>query len=451
MSENSTSKTMSGKGTIPGANFSDGDKRKALGSFKIPKKDAGRDSTRASSAAGSSGTHPNKWQTVGKKKGRYDNVSKGRVTASAGIPTTPGGRETASAGTPQIPPHIRELWARENRCFRCGSESHHKSSCPLGAKASANAARSNSATNKVPLKRGAQAQKPSSKEDQRGVKRSHDPGPSGTTPPAKRTASTKKHCYAAAAAGALEVAIVTKDMGHISKRDFEKIRMLVEDAWLEQLEKGEEPFEVEQWLYTSQMATFSVPSERSGLPIERIIKEQGFSIISKMQLLEKRRPTTIITGLVTGSAASRERTILERLIKFEAERVGVIGRLEFYAAHLVQKSGNLLLKLIADDRAMACLKELDFELRIGASGRVKFTDERAEKKTSAAEKKMAKVEELEKSIEEHKKMLKDMLQQRRALEGDEESVGSIGVSNLSMETDDKEPGEKEKATADEDA
>ena len=122
--------------------------------------------------------------------------------------------------------------------------------------------------------------------------------------------------------------------------------------------------------------------------------------------------------------------------------------MEYYSSHPIEKSGNLLLKILLDDRAMACLEERKFELRIGASGRVKFSDERADKKTSKAEKQKAEREELMRTFEEQKKAMKESLEKIRALQPDEESVGSMGVSNLSMETEQTETGKQ--STVDED-
>ena len=457
---------MSGKGgPIPGATFPDGAKKLA-GNFKIPKKSntTGGTSGASTSAtnAGPSGSGSNNWTTVGgKKKGRSSDGQtggKGKATASAGTlnprkngPTSGTGRATAPAGTPTIPREVREMWAREKRCLGCGSESHWKSSCPLGAAAGAAATPSTSAPSKGPKGKGAKAPKLASNQDGRGVKRARDPAPTGQTPPAKKPAA-KKFSYAAAATSALEMAIVTREMGHVSKKDFDKLRTLVEDEWLVQLEQGKEPFEVEQWLYTNQLATFAVPNDRSVADVSRIVNEQGFTVVPKAEVLEKRRPTKILTGLVTGSAANRDRATLERLLKFEVERVGVRGRLEFYSAHPIQKSGNLLLKIILDDRAMDCLKERDFELRIGASGRVRFSDERADKKTSRADKLKAQKEELVKEYEATKDAMRTMYQKIRALEAEEtESIGSLGVSDLTVETEEMDTEKEQKQSEGEDS
>lgn len=90
-----------------------------------------------------------------------------------------------------------------------------------------------------------------------GLKRSRDQSASGMTPPAKRP--QKKHSYAEAAKGSLELVIVKKDEGHISAKDFHKLNQEVEDEWLHQLDKGDVPFNVEMELL--QPLCHSVGSE----------------------------------------------------------------------------------------------------------------------------------------------------------------------------------------------
>ena len=249
---------------------------------------------------------------------------------------------------------------------------------------------------------------------------------------------------------ALEVAIVTKERGHIAKKDYEKIKQAVDDEWLKLLEEGTEPFEVEQWSYTNQLATFSVPNDTSAGQVEAVVREHGFLAVPKAAIMNERRPSKILTGLVTGPAASRDRTTLERLLRFEAARLKISGRMEYHSAHLVQKSGNLLLKIVVDDVAMQGMEENSFELRIGASGKVKFLDDRAEKKINKQEDRKLQIEALEKQIEEQKNLLKETLRQRKELEQvDTDSVGSAGLSQLSVDVDEMETeAEKEKAETD---
>ena len=89
-----------------------------------------------------------------------------------------------------------------------------------------------------------------------------------------------------------------------------------------------------------------------------------------------------------------------------------------------------------DDDAKEQLSRADFELRIGASGKVKFIDERAQKK-SHPEYVRRRLAELEQSIDEHKQQIKDELEERRKLQEDLDkppaSVGSVGLSSLNVD------------------
>ena len=169
--------------------------------------------------------------------------------------------------------------------------------------------------------------------------------------------------------------------------------------------------------------------------METVVREQGFIAVRKDVLLESRKPTTILSGLVTGPASKRDRSVLERLLKFECDRVGITGRLEFHSSSLIQKSGNLLLRIVVDDDAKGELSRLDNELRIGASGKVKFLDEREEKKSNP-EWKRRRLAELEQKIAEGKQLIKEMAEEGQklceTLEDNPPSVGSLGMSGLDM-------------------
>ena len=256
--------------------------------------------------------------------------------------------------------------------------------------------------------------------------------------------TAKKHSYAAAAADALEVAIVTKDKGHISRKCFEDIRAAVEDKWLTQLEEGVEPFAVDAWFYLSTMATFSVPNDVSAGQVEMIVRAKGYLALPKNALLNERKPTKVLTGLVSGPAASRERSTLERLIAFEKKRVDICGRMEYHSSTVVQKSGNLLLRIVTDEDALEDLKKVDFELRIGASGKVKFTDPSAEKKLTAEQMRDKRRAELEESIAADKVRIKERLAELRSLNEETESIGSMGMSSMTVGDSKMDVSEKDK-------
>ena len=167
--------------------------------------------------------------------------------------------------------------------------------------------------------------------------------------------------------------------------------------------------------------------------------------LPKNALLDERKPTKVLTGLVSGPAASRDRSILERLITFEKKRVDIRGRMEYHSSTVVQKSGNLLLRIVTDEDALEDLKKVDFELRIGASGKVKFSDPSAEKKLTAEQMREKRRSELEESIASDKIRIKERLAELRALNEETESIGSLGMSSMTVEDANKmDVSEKDK-------
>ena len=404
---------MSGadKGVIPGAVFPGGDTGRPFGGGRIPKKNPDNPKVNSAETSSSAGDGEDWKDVAGAKKGR-SGYGKSRAAGSQPKAATKGS-QPKGAGTQGHRSHassdLRNRWREEKRCLGCGSESHWIRDCPVVSqpgRSTGNAHRSGSQPSKSGSAKGSQPSSSGSSGSQpnttgskstgsqprdkassgvkstetRGEKRKRDPAPTGATPPPKK-ATTKKFSYAAAAAGAIEVAIVTRERAHISKKDFNAIRDAVEEKWLSQLEEGKEPFAVEGWSYTSQYATFTVPNESAAGQVEAVVRDQGFCAIPKATILAERKPTTILTGLVTGSAAKRDRSQLERLLKFESGRLKIEGRIEFYSSSTIQKSGNMLLRILVDEDAKQQLSRVDFELRIGASGKVKFVDERAQKKS----------------------------------------------------------------------
>ena len=455
---------MSGadKGAIPGATFPGGDSGKPFGSYTIPKKKSTDTNSKATTAeatptsvtpsssapsAGSGGGRGG-WSVVNNNK-----RNKGGKTGSKGNPSAGGQPAGAGAASHRsmASGDLREVWRRDRRCLGCGSESHFIRDCPLVNQANNVSGSQPKDTSKTGKGKGGQPN-PSSNNPKGsqpkgktsagtgsanvagGKKRKHSTTPTGQTPPPKRPAS-KKFSYAATAAGAIEVAVVTKEHGHISKKDFNAIRDAVEEKWTTQLEEGKVPFTVEQWSYTSQYATYSVPDTESAGQVEAVVRDHGFLARAKEDVMNERKPTTILTGLVTGSAAKRDRKMLERMLKFEAQRVEIHGRIEFYSATPIVKSGNLLLRILVDEDAKWELSKVNDELHIGASGKVKFQDERALRK-SAPEYRRRRLQELEQSIEAHKKLLLDEVKERKELEIDLDtappSVGSMGMSSLNV-------------------
>ena len=468
------------KGPIPGAVFPGGDTGRPFGGGRIPKKSS--DNAQKATSAGTSssaGDGEGDWSDVRAKKGKSTNARQAKAAGSQPNAKVTGGQPTRSGAVSfrsSASPSLIARWSKEKRCLECGSDAHFIRDCPKRSQpgTSGTAHRSGSQPTKSGGASGSQPASSRSKTsnkpqggqprgkvptgaqstDARGEKRKRDPAPTGVTPPPKKPVP-KKFSYAAMAAGAIEVAIVTRERAHISKKHFNAIRDAVEEKWFSQLDEGKEPFAVEGWSYTSQYATFSVPNDVSAGQVEGVVRDQGFLAIPKATLLEERKPTTILTGLVTGSAAKRDRSQLERLLKFEANRLKIDGRIEFYSSSAIQKSGNTLLRILVDEDAKQQMSRVDFELRIGASGKVKFIDERAQKKSNPEYVKR-RLTELEQSIDEHKQRIRAELEERRQLQEDLEkppaSVGSVGLSSLNVddvEETDETAGDKEAKEQDE--
>ena len=241
------------------------------------------------------------------------------------------------------------------------------------------------------------------------------------------------------------MAIVTKDRGHIARRDFEAIRQAVEDKFIAQLDQNVVPLSIEGWNYTSHFATCYVADQESVVSLDEVVKSAGFILERKETLVAERKPVTILTGLLQGPAAKRERNEIERFLKFEQARVKIPGRIEFYSSIPIKRSGNTLLRIAVDDDAFSRMKEVDFQLRIGASGLVRFEDERASKKTNKQTREV-KIHELETSIHDLKNKLVTLAKEKRELEKSEtESVASLGLSGLNVGESSK--GEPTKETA----
>ncbi|MEO0804544.1 MAG: hypothetical protein AAFY57_20100, partial [Cyanobacteria bacterium J06642_2] len=280
--------------------------------------------------------------------------------------------------------------------------------------------------------------KPTSSGPTRGAKRSRDPAPTGQTPPAK---SARGHSYAKAPPSAIEMIALNCEGGHVSKKDFVKLEELVDKLWDAQFEKDEDTVAVDKWNYTTKLASIFIADERSVEMVAKEAEKLDITLKSREAVEAERKPTVILSGLITGQAAKRERQEIERFLKAEVKRMAIPGRLHFFQSHTT-KGGNLLLKIIVDDEAEERLKELDYQLRMGASGLVKFEDDRAGKKVDQRSRKI-RLEQLLTEIQREKEGLKEKMKLLRDLERIEtESVGSMGLGSLNVEDKDQDSGAK---------
>ena len=379
---------------------------------------------------------------------------------------------------------LLNLWRKEGRCLACGSEAHRIVECALagpkpstttteskGTPSTSSKGSSSTSSGKGPSTSSARAQpsqskgsggrapqpkgssghksnpggsgqrgqpsstnpkgkgRNSSSKEQRGVKRDHDQSHTGYTPESKK--ANKKFSYAKATEGSLELVIRTEAGNHITKREHFRLKTLAEEIFLTQLEKGETLIEVDEWSHTNLLATVHVGNAASAMTLVSEAKKIGLKLVGRQEYDANRKDFKILTGLVTGPAAQRDRKDLDRFIKAEMLRRKMPGQIEYYSSH---KTGNnnLLLSIKVDEDAEPRLEELDHSLRIGASGLVKFTDNRSDKRVD--QKTRAKrLEELQEEIEQAREELRKKVERAKELNNLEtQSVGSMGVSSLEI-------------------
>lgn len=419
------------------------------GKYRIPRKDG---KTGSSKDQGQSKGHGGDKKSKAGGSGSEPKKDDGRKDAKEAKGKGGKGQGRKPVALPEVPDWLRKQWAEAKQCLGCGASNHYWRRCPLHPDNKDKKGEKDDARPVVPSKSGSQTTSGPKKAGRcpassgkttgstgkstgktRGEKRSRDSAPTGSTPPAKaaRKPEGKKFSYAAVTAGAAECVVVTKDHGHIAHKDFIKLRDAVEDRWLEIVSNGEKPFAVEKWSYSPTLATVFVSDEASGQVVKGFCEAAGLVLILKAELMEERKPTTVLTGLVTGSAAKRSREQLELFIKYEKENLGIGGRLEYYST-IETKGGNILLRILVDDEAKKDLSRHDFQFKIGASGLVKFEDEKRNKKVDASTR-AEKLALLEKNIAANKKLLLDLTKARKEVEECEtESIGSVGMSSLTM-------------------
>ena len=374
----------------------------------------------------------------------------------------------------------RRLWRKEGRCLSCGSETHHIKDCKLAPKESKatvgeSSSRAKSGPNVASAKsnvdsrpslkaKGAKVApapqskvkvtaKPSFKDrsndtlkvnkssgkratpssgfSKRGDKRSRDMSPSGFTPPMKKATNFS---YATVSNSAIAMVILNNEGNHVAIREHNRLRTQVEERWIDQLNKGEDLVAVERWEYTTRTATVFLEDSTSVETVRQEAEKPNLRLMPKAQYESERPETNVLTGLITGPAAKRDRKDLERFLKAEVDRVKIPGHVSVFNTTPIERSGNTLLRISVCANAMEKLKLLEFQLRIGASGYVKFEDTRASKKLDRSKSRKAKMEELHKKIAEDKKKIQERLKELKDLEkADTESIGSMGVSNLDID------------------
>ena len=402
------------------------------------------------------GRNPNNNRNA--RPGNIDGGGKGRVDRGKELTKEASsnhkGEERSYAPTPStsgMPKAVWKEWRRKGACLVCGSESHKMRDCKVRSAIPAKARNTQNAGTTRGQNAGSQKGKSSSGQRTKGTtatatqdpskfnvpsskypqnagnkrskgsnveegsrKRQRDQEPSGQTPPAKKS-TTKKFSYAQAAASSLELAIVTKDHVHCSWKDYMKLRNGAEERFMEMLDKGVVPLQVEKWEYNTHWATVHASDGTAEKELRQVASKYNLVLVPKAELEAVRKPTKMFMGLITGPAAKHSKETLERLLKFECERNKIPGRLSYVSSTPVARSGNVLLRVCVDADAEERLKEIGGTLRIGASGNVKLEDTRA-KYTVDASTRLEKINKLEEEIEAAKASLTQKVKIKRELE-----------------------------------
>ena len=239
------------------------------------------------------------------KKGHHDNTrirkdghsggerateGKGRSRESAANNPPKGNKDRSKVGEDtntgadverDVGSALRRMWRKEGRCLSCGSESHRIKDCSLRPKtedkkgttqstklnaastSKPNAAKTSAKDATKPSKdrshEKSQVDKskgnfatPSAGPSERGSKRPRDKSPSGLTPSAKKGSNFS---YASVTNRAIAMVILSKEGNHITVREQNRLKTLVEERWIDQLAKGEDLVAVERWEYTTRNAT----------------------------------------------------------------------------------------------------------------------------------------------------------------------------------------------------
>ena len=403
-------------------------------------------------------------------------------SAAVATPSAPT-KATATATKPTRPGSQKAIWRREGRCYICGSASHKYRECKDYDPKLDNGAQGGKAANQKPLFTGrrdlkdrtagastettaagpsnewqevsrkkktaarAAGKRPepstttarSATQGAGGKKRSREV--TGTTPPAKRVQATapppkaQKFSYASATSGATQLVVLTPEGNHCSKSYFEGIQGSVTKEWMDTLNKGDRPFVIDKWEYTTSFASIFTADADSTMKVVNHCTKMGVKIMTMEALQRSRRPTTILSGLLRGQAATQKRDFYERMLRYEAGTKGIEGRLEVFGDGIVTSGGNLILKIKADDIAMDRLRQIDCTIHMGPYGRVKFEPIKSKdlnKDNSAAKEALReKLKRLEEEIARGKAEMDAIEAKQRATE-DGESIFTTGVTGIGL-------------------
>ena len=228
------------------------------------------------------------------------------------------------------------------------------------------------------------------------------------------TKSGKKFSYAEAAKSAATFVILSKEGKHLAKKYFTLLQEACDKEIIGSLQKGEDPPSIEKWTYSTTMATISFQDKEFYEKLSEVVNDNGFCLEEYSEFLNKRRPTTILSGLIKEPTAKQPREILELLITHQTKVKQIPGLVEFYSEH-VTAAGNKILRIRVDDEAFERFKQVNCELQLAAAGKVLFQEAKSassKTQTPKSEQITKRLSELQAKIEEDKAQIAKLEQER---------------------------------------
>ena len=289
---------------------------------------------------------------------------------------------------------LRRKWMSEGRCLKCGSESHKKKDCDTGS-TSASAppsSRDSSASRATPPVASASKERATPTVGQKrrttsstGITPSPKRGPGVAAAAASYAAAAAgtvsvsaskraaKYSYAEAAAGSPELVAVNDQLKHIPRSKYLEIQKVLSADYLKSCREGISPLKVEDTGHDHTSAWWKLRDHETMLRVRAIIsKVDGIECMTRDELLEKRRPLCIMSGLVRGQVtASLTKEELKLILKTEIQEKEIEGRMELASAK-VTENGNLIIRILLDDVAEANFAVWANTLHFGVDGKVRF-------------------------------------------------------------------------------
>ena len=111
---------------------------------------------------------------------------------------------------------------------------------------------------------------------------------------------------------------------------------------------------------------------KSAATVDKIIQDLGFILIEKGIYESQTASMTLLSGTAQGSRTTRkDDATLEMFLQVEKRRLNIPGKLQFHHVTEITEK-KIIINITADKIALAKLERLNFELRLGTFGTIKF-------------------------------------------------------------------------------